>query len=77
MAFLDEPLTQAGEPIDEDHPNATQADLRRAVPMAYYALFPLRIAAGILETLRAVTRARQEFQSWALIREPMNTVCPC
>ena len=44
MAYHDELLRQALELLNKDPANSTQADLRRAVSGAYYALFHLLIS---------------------------------
>ena len=48
MAFHDDLLAQAGDLIHKNEPNSTQADLRRAVSTAYYALFHLLISETVL-----------------------------
>ena len=44
MPYHDELLTQAGELIHKDAARSTQADYRRAVSTAYYALFHLLVS---------------------------------
>ena len=39
MAYHDDLLTQAGELLHKNEQNSNQADLRRAVSSAYYAIF--------------------------------------
>lgn len=56
MAFHDDLLTQAGELIHQNEPKSTQADLRRAVSTAYYALFHLLISETTLNWNRDSTR---------------------
>lgn len=58
MAYHDDLLTQAGELLHKNEPN--QADLRRAVSTAYYALFHLLISETTL--------------NWSLVRRPGETV---
>lgn len=43
MAYHDDLLTQAEDLIHKNQPKSTQADFRRAVSSAYYALFHLLI----------------------------------
>jgi len=56
MAFHDDLLTQAGELIHKNEPKSPQADLRRAVSTAYYALFPLLISETTLNWGRDSSR---------------------
>jgi len=56
MAFHDDLLTLAGELVDKSHPDSTQAELRRAVSTAYYALFHLLISEASLHWSRASSR---------------------
>jgi hypothetical protein len=56
MAFHDDLLAQAGELIHKNQPNVTQADLRRAVSTAYYALFHLLISETALNWKRDSSR---------------------
>ena len=56
MAFHDDLLTQAGELIHKNEPKSPQADLRRAVSTAYYALFHLLISETTLNWSRDSSR---------------------
>ena len=56
MAYHDDLLTQAGELIHRNQPNSTQADFRRAVSTAYYALFHLLISETTLNWSRNSSR---------------------
>jgi hypothetical protein len=56
VAYHDDLLTQAGELIHKNEPNSTQADLRRAVSTAYYALFHLLISETTLNWSRDSSR---------------------
>ena len=49
MPYHDELLTQAGELIHKDAARSTQADYRRAVSTAYYALFHLLVSEKTLK----------------------------
>src|ERR1035438_1680594 len=56
MALHDELLEQARFLAVRNHPNVTEADLRRCVSSAYYALFHLLIAETCLNWSRADSR---------------------
>src|SRR5580704_8659638 len=56
MAYHDDLLKQAIDLIHKDASNPTQADLRRAVSTAYYALFHLLISETTLNWNRASSR---------------------
>jgi hypothetical protein len=56
MAYHDDLLEQALDMIYKDAPDLTQADLRRAVSTAYYALFHLLISETTLNWSRASSR---------------------
>ena len=56
MAYHEELLTQAWELLRKNEPDSTQADLRRAVSTAYYALFHLLISETALNWSRDSSR---------------------
>ena len=56
MTFHEELLAQAGELVNKSQPGATQADLRRAVSAAYYALFHLLVSEATLNWKRDSSR---------------------
>ncbi len=56
MAYHDELLTRAGQLLHKHEPNSSQADLRRAVSTAYYALFHLLISETTLNWSRDSSR---------------------
>lgn len=56
MAYHDELLQQAKELVHKDPKNPTQADLRRSVSSAYYALFHLLIFEACLNWTNDVSR---------------------
>ena len=56
MGFHDDLLIQAGELIHTKEPYSTQADLRRAVSTAYYAVFHLLISETALNWSRESSR---------------------
>ena len=56
MAFHDDLLTLAGELIEKSESDAAQAELRRAVSTAYYALFHLLISETVLNWNRESSR---------------------
>ena len=56
MAYHDELLQQARELVDKDQANPTQADLRRSVSSAHYALFHLLIFEACLNWSNDVSR---------------------
>ncbi len=56
MAYHDELLQQAKELVHKDLKNPTQADLRRSVSSAYYALFHLLIFEACLNWSNHISR---------------------
>ena len=56
MAYHEELLTQAWALIVLNRPFPTQADLRRAVSTAYYALFHLLVGESSMNWSRAASR---------------------
>ena len=56
MAYHDELLQQAKELVHKDSNNPTQADLRRSVSSAYYALFHLLIFEACLNWSNDISR---------------------
>lgn len=56
MAYHDDLLTQAGELLHKNEQNSNQADLRRAVSSAYYAIFHLLISEAALNWSRESSR---------------------
>ena len=56
MAYHDELLEQAKELVHKNPKNPTQADLRRSVSSAYYALFHLLIFEACLNWSNEVSR---------------------
>jgi hypothetical protein len=56
MSYHDDLLNQAGELIHKNGPDFIQADLRRAVSTAYYALFHLLISETTLNWSRESSR---------------------
>ncbi len=56
MAYHDELLQQAKELVHKDPNNPTQADLRRSVSSAYYALFHLLIFEACLNWSNNISR---------------------
>ena len=56
MAYHDDLLTQAFDLVHKDRANPTQADLRRAVSSAYYAVFHLLVSETTLHWSRDSSR---------------------
>jgi uncharacterized protein (UPF0332 family) len=56
VAYHDELLRQAKELVHKDQSNPTQADLRRSVSSAYYALFHLLIFEACLNWSNEISR---------------------